>query len=324
MKAVLCRELGPADKLELADIEDPVAGPGQAVVAVKAAGINFPDLLIIQGKYQFKPELPFVPGGEAAGIVESVGDGVTNVKPGDRVIVTTMTGAFAEKVVAPAAMLMPMPDAMSFEVGAGFTITYATSYHALKDRANLKAGETVLVLGAAGGVGLATVQLAKAMGAKVIAAASSDAKLEVCRAAGADEVLNYATEDMKTRLKELTGGRGVDVVYDPVGGDYTEVAVRALAPNGRLLVIGFAAGDIPKIPLNLLLLKQSALVGVFWGAWAGANPKGQVANMKEMFAMIAEGRLDPKVTEIYPLADFTSAFEALSARRATGKVILVP
>ncbi|WP_308909703.1 NADPH:quinone oxidoreductase family protein [Pseudokordiimonas caeni] len=324
MKAVLCRELGPADKLELADIDDPVAGPGQAVVAVKAAGINFPDLLIIQGKYQFKPELPFVPGGEAAGIVESVGDGVTNVKPGDRVIVTTMTGAFAEKVVAPAAMLMPMPDAMSFEVGAGFTITYATSYHALKDRADLKAGETVLVLGAAGGVGLATVQLAKAMGAKVIAAASSDAKLEVCRAAGADEVLNYATEDMKTRLKELTGGRGVDVVYDPVGGDYTEVAVRALAPNGRLLVIGFAAGDIPKIPLNLLLLKQSALVGVFWGAWAGANPKGQVANMKEMFAMIAEGRLDPKVTEIYPLADFTSAFEALSARRATGKVVLVP
>ncbi|WCL52659.1 NADPH:quinone oxidoreductase family protein [Gimibacter soli] len=324
MKAVLCRELGLADKLELADIADPVAGPGQAVVAVNAAGINFPDLLIIQGKYQFKPELPFVPGGEAAGIVESVGEGVTNVKPGDRVIVTTMTGAFAEKVVAPAAMLMPMPDAMSFEVGAGFTITYATSYHALKDRADLKVGETVLVLGAAGGVGLATVQLAKAMGAKVIAAASSDAKLEVCRAAGADEVLNYATEDMKTRLKELTGGRGVDVVYDPVGGDYTEVAVRALAPNGRLLVIGFAAGDIPKIPLNLLLLKQSALVGVFWGAWAGANPKGQIANMKEMFAMIADGRLEPKVTEIYPLADFASAFEALSARRATGKVVLVP
>ncbi len=324
MKAVLCKELGLADKLVVDEITDPAPAPGHVVVNVKAAGLNFPDTLIIQGKYQFKPELPFTPGGEGSGVISAVGDGVTHLKVGDKIIFMCQTGAFAEKVMVPAITAIPMPDALSFEMAAGITLTYGTSYHALKQRAELKAGETVLVLGAAGGVGIATVELAKAMGAKVIAAASTDEKLEFCKASGADELINYTTEDMKARLKEITGGKGVDVIYDPVGGDYAETAFRNMAPNGRHLVIGFAAGDIPKIPLNLCLLKQASLVGVFWGAWATKNPSDQIQNMVEILGMVAEGKVRASVNDVFPLTDVEKAYACLTERRAKGKVILVP
>ncbi|MBL4640122.1 MAG: NADPH:quinone oxidoreductase family protein [Kordiimonadaceae bacterium] len=324
MKAVLCKELGPADQLVVGEVDTPTPGKGEVLIDVKAAGLNFPDVLMIQGKYQFQPDLPFVPGGEAAGVVTELGEGVTNVNVGDRVIFTNQVGGFAEMAVANAEMLMPFPESMPFEVAAGLTITYATTYHAFKQRAELKESETVLVLGAAGGVGLAAVELAKAAGAKVIAAASSDEKLEVCKAAGADELINYTTDDLKAKLKELTGGRGVNVVYDPVGGDYTEVAVRSMAPGGRLLVIGFAAGDIPRIPLNLCLLKQCAIVGVFWGGWARGNPAGQVQNMQDLFALYESGTIKPRVHEVFPLERVTEAFNSLTERKAKGKVILRP
>lgn len=324
MKAVLCRELGPADKLVIGDVADPKAGAGEVVVDVKAAGLNFPDTLIIQGKYQVRPDLPFTPGGEGAGIVAEVGEGVKHLKVGDKIIFMTQTGAFAEKAVVPAITAIPMPDGLSFEMAAGITLTYGTSYHALKQRAELKPGETVLVLGAAGGVGIATVELAKAMGAKVIAAASTDEKLEFCKQSGADELINYSTEDLKTRIKEITGGRGVDVIYDPVGGDYTETAFRSMAPGGRLLVIGFAAGDIPKVPINLCLLKQASLVGVFWGAWVSKNPGEQMQNMKEIMGMVAEGKVRAAVNDVFPLEDIEAAYACLTERRAKGKVILTP
>jgi NADPH2:quinone reductase len=324
MKAVLCKELGLADKLVVDEVADPVAGPGEILVDVKAAGLNFPDTLIIQGKYQFKPELPFTPGGEGAGVVAAVGEGVSHLKVGDKVIFMCSNGAFAEKVVVPAMTAIPMPDDLSFEAAAGITLTYGTSYHAIKDRANIQPGETILVLGAAGGVGIATVELAKAMGAKVIAAASTDDKLAFCKASGADELINYETEDLKTRLKEITGGKGVDVIYDPVGGDYTETAFRNMAAGGRHLVIGFAAGDIPKVPINLCLLKQASLVGVFWGAWVAMNPAAQVQNMTEILGMVADGRVRASVNDVFPLADVEAAYACLTERRAKGKVILTP
>lgn len=324
MKAVVCKELGLADKLVVEDVTDPAPGPGHILVDVKAAGLNFPDTLIIQGKYQFQPDLPFTPGGEGAGVVAAVGEGVSHLKAGDKVIFMCQTGAFAQKVVVPAITAIPMPEGLSFEMAAGITLTYGTSYHALKQRAELKAGETVLVLGAAGGVGIATVELAKAMGAKVIAAASTDEKLAFCKASGADELINYSTEDLKSRIKEITGGKGVDVIYDPVGGDYTEAAFRNMAPGGRLLVIGFAAGDIPKIPINLCLLKQASLVGVFWGAWASKNPGEQIQNMKEILGMVATGAVRASVNDIFPLEDVDKAYACLTERRAKGKVILVP
>ena len=324
MKAVLCRELGPADKLVIDDVADPKAGQGQIVVDVKAAGLNFPDTLIIQGKYQVQPDLPFTPGGEGAGIISEVGEGVKHLKVGDKVIFMAQTGAFAEKAVVQAITAIPMPEGLSFEMAAGITLTYGTSYHALKQRAELKPGETVLVLGAAGGVGIATVELAKAMGATVIAAASTDDKLAFCKASGADELINYTTEDMKTRIKEITGGKGVDVIYDPVGGDYTETAFRCMAPGGRLLVIGFAAGDIPKVPINLCLLKQASLVGVFWGAWVAKNPGDQMQNMKEIMGMVAEGKVRAAVNDVFPLEDVEAAYACLTERRAKGKVILTP
>lgn len=324
MKAVLCKELGPADKLVVGDAPDPVAAPGHVVVDVKAAGLNFPDTLIIEGKYQVKPDLPFTPGGEGAGVVTELGDGVTHLKEGDKVIFMTQTGAFAEKTMVPAITTIPMPEGMPFEMAAGITLTYGTSYHALKQRAQLQPGETVLVLGAAGGVGIATVELAKAMGAKVIAAASTDEKLEFCKASGADELINYSTEDMKARLKEITGGKGVDVIYDPVGGDYTEAAFRNMAAGGRHLVIGFAAGDIPKVPINLCLLKQASLVGVFWGAWVSKNPSDQIQNMKEILGMVAEGKVRAAVNDVFPLEQVADAYACLTERRAKGKVILTP
>lgn len=324
MKAVLCKELGPADKLVVGDAPDPVAAAGHVVVDVKAAGLNFPDTLIIEGKYQVKPDLPFTPGGEGAGVVTELGEGVTHLKVGDKVIFMTQTGAFAEKTAVPAITTIPMPEGMPFEMAAGITLTYGTSYHALKQRAQLQPGETVLVLGAAGGVGIATVELAKAMGAKVIAAASTDEKLEFCKASGADELINYSTEDMKARLKEITGGKGVDVIYDPVGGDYTEAAFRNMAAGGRHLVIGFAAGDIPKVPINLCLLKQASLVGVFWGAWVSKNPSDQIQNMKEILGMVAEGKVRAAVNDVFPLEQVEDAYACLTERRAKGKVILTP
>jgi len=324
MKAVLCKELGLADKLVVEETAAPTPGKGEVLVDVKAAGLNFPDTLIIQGKYQFQPNLPFTPGGEGAGVIAAVGDGVSHLKPGDNVIFMCQTGAFAEQVVVPAVTAIPMPQGLSFEMGAGITLTYGTSYHALKQRAELKKGETVLVLGAAGGVGIATVELAKAMGANVIAAASTDEKLAFCKESGADELINYSTEDLRARVKEITGGKGVDVIYDPVGGDYTETAFRCMAAGGRLLVVGFAAGDIPKVPINLCLLKQASLVGVFWGAWASANPPAQIQNMKEILGMVASGQVRASVNDIFPLEDVEAAYACLTERRAKGKVILKP
>jgi len=286
--------------------------------------VNFPDILLVEGKYQMKPERPFIPGMEAAGVVSAVGEGVTGIKTGDRVIAATMLGAFAEKVPVHASQVVPMPASMSFDEGAALTTIYGTSWHALKDRAKLKAGESVLVLGAAGGVGIATVQLAKAAGARVIAAASSDEKLAFCRENGADETINYSTEDLKARVKELTGGKGVDVVYDPVGGDLAEAALRASGWDARYLVIGFASGPIPKIPLNLALLNSRNILGVFWGAWAGRFPRENAGNIKEIFDMFEVGKVRPPVSASYPLAEYAKAFEDLLERRVWGKVVLNP
>lgn len=324
MRALVCKDFAPYDQLKVEDVPEPDLGEGMVMIDVKAAGVNFPDILLVEGKYQMKPPTPFVPGMEAAGIVSKLGDKVQGVKEGQRVIVATMLGAFAEKVPAHFSQIVPMPDSMSFEEGAALTTIYGTSYHALKDRARLKEGETVLVLGAAGGVGIATVQLAKAMGAKVIAAASSDEKLAFARENGADETVNYTTEDLKAKVKELTGGKGVDVVYDPVGGDFSEAALRASGWDARYLVVGFAAGPIPKIPLNLALLNSRNIMGVFWGAWVGREPKANAQNMKEIFDFFEAGKLKPQISASYALDDVQQAFEDLMERRVKGKVVLTP
>jgi len=324
MRALVCKDFAPYDQLSVEDVPEPPLGDGFVMVDVKAAGVNFPDILLVEGKYQMKPETPFVPGMEAAGVVSALGPGVQGVKEGDRVIAATMLGAFAEKVPVHSSQLVPMPASMSFEEGAALTTIYGTSYHALKDRARLKEGETVLVLGAAGGVGIATVQLAKAMGARVIAAASSAEKLDFCKANGADEVINYAEEDLKARAKDLTGGKGVDVVYDPVGGDYSEAALRASGWDARYLVIGFAAGPIPKVPLNLALLNSRNILGVFWGAWVGREPRANAQNLKEIFDFFEAGKLKPQISASYGLEDYARAFEDLMNRRVKGKVVLTP
>ena len=324
MKALMCRTLGPPELLVVEDIASPRAGPKQVVIDVKAAGVNFPDILMVQGKYQFKPPMPFAAGCELAGIVKEVGEGVFAVKPGDAALALVSHGAFAEEAVAEADRVMKLPHGTDLEIAASFMLTYGTSYHALKDRAQLKPGESLLVLGAAGGVGLAAVELGKAMGARVIAAASSDEKLAVCREHGADETMNYSADDWRDRLKTLTQGKGVDVVYDPVGGAYTEPALRSTAWGGRFLVIGFAAGDIPKIPLNLTLLKGCSIVGVFWGEFTRRDPKGHEANVRELFAMLAAGKLKPLVSARYPLARGVQALEDVMLRRATGKVVILP
>jgi len=324
MRALVCKDFAPYQQLAVEDVADPALPDGFVMLDVKAAGVNFPDILLVEGKYQMKPDLPFIPGMEAAGVVSAVGAGVTGIKTGDRVIAATMLGAFAEKVPVHASQVVPMPAAMSFDEGAALTTIYGTSWHALKDRAKLKAGESVLVLGAAGGVGIATVQLAKAAGARVIAAASSDEKLAFCRENGADETINYSTEDLKARVKELTGGKGVDVVYDPVGGDLAEAALRASGWDARYLVIGFAAGPIPKIPLNLALLNSRNILGVFWGAWAGRFPRENAGNIKEIFDMFEAGKIRPPVSASYPLAEYAKAFEDLLERRVRGKVVLNP
>lgn len=322
MKALVCNEFGPAENLALEERPSPSPGKGEILVDIKAAGVNFPDVLTVQGKYQFKPELPFVPGAEVAGIVTAVGEGVTSHKVGDKVISTLQIGGFSEQCVASEHGSFGMGETMSFEQAAGFAITYGTSYYALKQQAKIQPGETLLVLGAAGGVGIATIQIAKAMGAKVIAAASSEEKLDFACEAGADLRINYSEENLKDKVKELTGGKGVDVIYDPVGGDFSEQAFRAIAWDGRFLVIGFASGPIPAMPLNLALLKGASLVGVFWGAWAARFPMESRKNFDELIAMIDEGKFSPLVTEVYSLDDYKAAFASISERRAKGKVIL--
>ncbi len=323
MRALVCREHGLPDKLDLtSDWPEPECGEHEVVIDVKAAGLNFPDVLIIQGKYQFQPDLPFIPGGECAGVVSAVGDKVTAAKVGDRVICAAGAGAFCERLVTHEMSVIPAPAALSFEQAAGISITYMTSYHALKQRANLQPGETLLVLGAAGGVGTSAIELGKVMGAKVIAAASSDEKLELCKKLGADEVINYSTTSVKDAVKELTGGKGVDVVYDPVGGDYAEPAVRSMGWNGRYLVIGFASGPIPSIPLNLTLLKGCSLVGVFWGRFTGEERDVHLQNVKELWELFESGKISPLVTEQFPLEQYEEAYNCMIERRARGKVII--
>lgn len=323
MKAILCTQFGPPEELILSEVPSPKPGPKQVRIAVKACGVNFPDTLIIQNKYQFKPPLPFSPGGEVAGIIKEVGEGVKHLHVGDAVLSLTGWGGFAEEVVADIATTLPIPLGMDFVTAASMMYTYGTSYYALKNRAQLQAGEALLVLGAAGGVGLAAVQLGVLMGAKVIAAASSDEKLAVCRELGAEATINYSTEDLKERVRELTEGRGADVIYDPVGDRYTEPALRAIAWKGRYLVVGFAGGEIPKIPLNLALLKGCQIVGVFWGAFTKNEPQESQKNFQELTVWMAEGKLQQHVYKTYPLAESPNALRDLMDRRVIGKAVVV-
>ena len=321
MRAILCKELGPANTLVIEDIASPAPGKGEVKVRVKAAGLNFPDTLIIEGKYQIKPELPFSPGGEMAGEVLEVGDGVKNFKPGQRIMGLTGYGAFAEEILVPENRLIPVPDGMDDHTAAAFSMVYGTSYHALKQRANIQPGETLLVLGASGGVGLAAVELGKAMGANVIACASSDEKLEVAKEAGADDLINYAEEDLKDALKKRYP-KGVDVIYDPVGDKFTEAALRNMAWNGRLLIVGFAAGDIPKLPANLALLKGCSIVGVFWGAFTQQEPQVNIQNIMELMQLFGQGKIKPRISQVFKFEEYEQALAALSSRTAKGKVVL--
>lgn len=323
MKAVLCKTLGPARDLVLEDVASPQPRKNEILLDVQAAGVNFPDTLIIEGKYQFQPPLPFSPGGEAAGVVAAVGEKAGALKVGDRVMALTGWGAFAEQVAVPFYNVLPIPASMDFTTAAAFGMTYGTSMHALRQRGQLQAGETLLVLGASGGVGLAAVEIGKAMGARVIAAASSAEKLAVAKAAGADELIDYTQASLREEIKRLTGGQGVDVIYDPVGGELFEQAVRGLAWNGRLLVVGFASGSIPQLAANLMLLKGAAVLGVFWGAFAQRQPEDNAANFKQLFAWHAEGKLKPLVSQTYPLAEAGAAIEKLGQRQAVGKLVVL-
>ena len=322
MRALLCTQYGPPDLLELRDLPSPEPGDGQAVISVKAASLNFPDVLIIQNKYQFKPPLPFSPGSELAGVVKAVGAGVTGFEPGDRVMAFTTYGAFAEEVQTDASRIVPMPPRMDFATAASLVLTYGTMIHGLADRGALQQGETVLVLGASGGIGLASIEIAKALGARVIACAGSDDKLAACAAHGADETVNYAAEDLRERIKALTAGRGVDVVVDPVGGPYTEPVLRSLAWRGRLLVVGFAAGEIPKIPLNLTLLKGCSIVGVFWGDFTRREPERFRETMAQLGAWWADGKIRPHVSAQFPLDRAREALNLMAERKVVGKVVI--
>ena len=324
MKALVCESYGPIDTLVVKDIPSPVPGPRQVLIDVKAAAVNFPDALMVQGLYQVKPPLPFTPGAEIAGIVAAVGSEAPHFKPGDKVIALTSTGGFAEQCLAEVHRVMPLPPNMDFDSGAALVLTYCTSLHALKDCGHLKSGETLVVLGAAGGVGISAIEIGKAMGARVIAAASSDDKLALCKQVGADETINYSTENLKDRINELTAGKGADVVYDPVGGPYTEPAVRALAWRGRLLIIGFAAGEIPKIPLNLALLKERSLIGVYWGDSTKHDPGGHLANLYQLNEWFAAGRIRPVVSECFPLAAAKDAIAKIANRQVKGKIVVNP
>lgn len=322
MKAIRCKSYGPPSNLILEEVENLKAGPKQVVVSVKACGLNFPDTLIIQGLYQFKPDLPFTPGSDLAGVVKEVGEGVKHLQVGQEVFGFVPYGALAEEVLVPANACFPKPPQMDFETAASFLMAYGTSYHALKDRGKLQEGETLLVLGASGGVGLAAVELGKLVGAKVIAAASTDEKLELCKQYGADLTINYNEQDVKTTLKEMTNGKGVDVVHDPVGGPYSEPALRATARYGRFLVVGFAAGDIPKIPLNLPLLKEAEIVGVFWGSFAMKEPQANMANSMQLMQWHAEGKLKPHIHHTYNLKDTSQALEQMMQRKVMGKMVV--
>jgi NADPH2:quinone reductase len=315
--------MGPSG-LKVDEIPEPTPGPGEVLIDVRAAGVNFPDLLLSQGKYQFKPTPPFVPGGELAGVVSAVGSGVSSLSVGDRVAATLLNGAFAERVVVPELATVKIPEGVDFEVGAATLLTYATSYHALVDRAALKAGETLLVLGASGGVGIAAVELGKLLGARVIAAASTDDKVAFCKSHGADDGIVYGREDLKERAKLLTAGEGANVVYDPVGGPYADAALRSIAWEGRYLVVGFAAGDIPKLPLNLVLLKGCQVVGVFWGSFAMREPQKNRENAARLFAWVAEKKLQPHLDAVLPFDRAAEALERLSRREVRGKLVLVP
>lgn len=323
MRAVVCEAFGEIDDLVVTDVPAPRPGRGEVLVRVAACGVNFPDVLMVQGKYQVKPPLPFTPGVEIAGTVAEVGAGVAHVGPGDAVAATLPHGGFAELAVAPAGGVVPLPRGIDSRIAGGVVLAYGTAYHALNDRARLARGETLLVLGAAGGVGLAAVDLGKLMGARVIAAASSEAKLATCERFGADEVINYEQEDLREALKRLTGGKGVDVAYDPVGARFAEPAIRSLAWRGRYLVIGFAGGDIPRIPLNLPLLMERAIIGVYWGAWTAREPDANRANLAQVLEWVAAGRLKPLVSRAFPLEQATAALAELANRRVLGKIVLV-
>jgi NADPH2:quinone reductase len=322
MKAVLCRAFGPPESLRLEDVVEPRIGPADALVKVHAAGLNFPDVLMIEGKYQSQPPFPFAPGGEFSGVVTAVGAEVSSLVPGQRVFGSCGHGALVERIAIPANRLRPIPPGMHFEQAAGISTTYGTSYHALVQRAQLRAGETLLVLGAAGGVGLAAVELGKALGARVIAAASTDDKLAVARGAGADETINYADGELKERVKSLTGGRGADVIYDPVGGDLFDQCMRCIAWNGRVLVVGFTGGYIPKVPINLILLKGCQVVGVFYGSFAAREAELNRRNFGAILDLFERGKINPLVGRTFPLAEFAQAMRCLSGRTAVGKVVL--
>ncbi|WP_321928459.1 NADPH:quinone oxidoreductase family protein [Paraburkholderia guartelaensis] len=323
MRAIRCNQYGPPDSLTLEDSPDLVPGPGQVVIDVKAAAVNFPDVLIIENKYQMKPPLPFTPGAELAGVLRAAGEGV-KLAPGTRVVAYVGTGAFAEQALADASACVALPEGADFATAAAFTLAYGTSHHAVVDRAALRAGETMLVLGAAGGVGLAAVEIGKVLGARVIAAASSEEKLEVCRRFGADATINYSTEDLRERIKALTDGKAPDVIYDPVGGEYAEPAFRSIGWRGRYLVVGFANGEIPKLPLNLALLKGASLVGVFWGDFARREPQHNAAAFTQMMGWIGEGKLKPYVSKRYKLADTAQALKDMASRKVTGKIVIEP
>jgi len=327
MKALMCKKHGLPDTLVYEDVSDPQPAADEVVIDMHAAGVNFPDVLIIQNKYQFKPDLPFSPGAELAGVVSAIGTNVSNCKVGDRVIGSSGHGAFAEKVRVPAQKVIPIPDDIPFDTAAAFTLTYGTSYHALVDRAALVAGETLLVLGAAGGVGLAAIEIGKAMGATVIAAASTDEKLKICQDHGADHLVNYGGLDgkaLRAALKEVNNGTAPDVVYDPVGGDLADPVFRSIAWRGRYLVVGFAGGSIPALPWNLALLKGASIVGVFWGNYTTLEKENFAADIKTMFAMIADGKLRPHISATYKLADGAQALNDMMNRKVTGKVIITP
>ena len=330
MKALQCTELGGPEKLKVNDIPEPKVIQDHVVIDNKAASVNFPDVLMIQGLYQFQPELPFCPGGESSGIVSAIGEGVENLEIGDRVFAMTGLGAFAEKIVVHKSSVVRIPETMNYETAAALPMTYGTSLYALKQRAELKEGETLLVLGAAGGVGLATVELGKAMGAKVIAAASTQEKIDLCIKHGADEGFIYPSgnldrnqqKELSSKIKELTGGIGVNVVYDPIGDAYSEPCIRATAWDGRYLVIGFAAGEIPRVPTNLALLKGMKIVGVFWGAWVGMFPEENRKNFEELFKLHSEGKINPEISDSFSFYDGALAIAHLKDRKAKGKVII--
>ena len=322
MKAIVCSKFGTPDTLKYQEIKIPNPKEGEILITVKACSVNFPDTLIIQGKYQFKPEFPFSPGSDVAGIIEKVGENVKHFKVGDAVVGFIPFGGFAEKAILKAIDCFPKPRGMSMVNASAFLLAYGTSYHALKDRANLQKGETILILGASGGVGLTALELAKLMGAKVIAAASSQEKLNLCKEFGADEVINYTEENLKDRVKELTNGKGVDVIYDPVGGAFSELALRAIAWRGRHLVVGFANGEIPKIPINLTLLKGASIVGVFWGAFAQKEPKKSLENIQQLLTWFVKGEVKPHIDKTYSLEDAPKALEDMMQRKVKGKIVI--